>query len=209
MRLIVRHLTLTVLYLILGSGIAASADDQQNRNSSPGQAPVNLVNQLQPPQNPAQPEGSAVPDLGFSVLRTIGGLGLVLTLIVVGYFGLRKIAPRYFMKSASSHTMKVVETLPMGDRRSISLVEVANSRFLVGNTPHQINLILTLPDSMSLVSETEAIPPHPKTASPRELTPQFKKVYDVEKGRSMPRGVNPLPEDLRMKMRQLRRTLER
>ena len=209
MKPIVRHLTLTILYLLLGSGLAAPADDQQNKSGSPVQAPVNLVNQLQPAQNAAQPEGSAVPDLGFSVLRTIGGLGLVLTLIVAGYFVLRKMAPQYFAKSASSHAMRVIETLSMGDRRSISLVEVANSRFLVGNTPHQISLILTLPDSLSLVSETEAIQPQPKIVTLRESSPQFRKVYDVEKGRSAPRAVNPLPDDLRMKMRQLRRTLER
>ena len=209
MKPIVCCFTLTILYITLGIGIAASADDQQNKSSSPGQAPANLVNQLQPAQNAAQPEGNAVPDLGFSILRTVGGLGLVLALIVAGYFGLRKIAPQYFMKSASNHAMKVVETLSMGDHRSISLIEVANSRFLVGNTPHQISLISTLPDSLSLVSETEAIPPQPKTVALRESSTQFRKVYEVEKSRSVPRAVNPLPDDLRMKMRQLRRTLER
>ena len=209
MKLIMRHLTRTVLCLILSSGIAVSAASNEDKSSSPNQTPANLVNQIQQAQNAAQPEATAVPDLGFSVLRTIGGLGLVLALIVGGYFGLKKFAPQYFMKSASTQTMRVVETLPMGDRRSISLVEVANSRFLVGNTPHQINLILTLPDSLSLATETEGMQSHPKTVPLKESNPQFRKVYDVERNRSVHRAANPLPEDLRMKMRQLRRTLER
>jgi flagellar biosynthetic protein FliO len=207
MKRIVRHLLSTVLCLTLSSGISAAA--QENKSGSPSQAPANLLNQIQPAQNSTQPEGSAVPDLGFSVLRTIGGLGLVLALIIAGYFGLRKFAPQFFMKSAPGRGMKVIETLPMGDRRSISLVEVANSRFLVGNTPHQINLILTLPDSLSLTAENEAIPTSPNTVSLKESNPQFRKMYDVERGRSAHRAANPLPEDLRMKMRQLRRTLER
>ena len=105
--------------------------------------------------------------------------------------------------------MKVVETISMGDRRSISVIEVANSRFVVGNTPHQINLIMTLPESMSLVSDSENMPLYRKAVAVKESDSDFKKVYNLEKGRSVQRAANPIPDDLRMKMRQLRRTLER
>jgi flagellar biosynthetic protein FliO len=209
MKRILHHFTVAVLCLILSGVIAAAAIAQQNKPASPSQSPANLLSSAQPAQVPAQAEGMAVPDLGFSVLRTVGGLGLVLTLIVGGYFAIRKFAPQYFAKSVSGQNMRVIETLPMGDRRSISLIEVANSRFLVGNTPQQINLILTLPDSLSLVSETEAVPPIPKPAPITESGLQFRKMYDFERGRTAQRSPNPLPDDLRMKMRQLRRALER
>lgn len=209
MKRTVHHLTLTVLCLILSGLIAAYAFAQQNKVDSPSQSPANLLSPIQPAPAPVQAEGIAVPDVGFSVLRTVGGLGLVLTLIAGGYFGVRKFAPQYFAKSPSGQAMKVIETLPMGDRRSISLIEVANNRFLVGNTPQQINLIFAMPDSLSLVSESEAMPSMAKPAPAKESGLQFRRMYDVEKGRTARRASNPLPDDLRMKMRQLRRALER
>ncbi len=202
------HLTMTVLCLILSGGIA-SAMAQQNKAASPTQSPANPLTTIQTAQAPVQTEGTGVPDLGFSILRAVGGLGLVLTLILGGYFAIRKFAPQYFTKSTPSQNMKILETLSMGDRRSISLVEVGNSRFLVGNTPQQINLIMALQDSLSLTTESEAIRPLPKPAPKTEPGPQFRKMYDFEKSWTVQRGANPLPDDLRMKMRQLRRALEK
>lgn len=200
------YLTVTVLCLILsGGGASAMA---QEKTGSAGQTPASLPAPSQASPMPSQSEGTAIPDLGSSVLRTVGGLGLVLTLIVAGYFAVRKFAPQYFTKSSSSQNMKILETLPMGDRRSISLIEMGNSRLLVGNTPQQINLIMALPDSLSLLSESEAI--RPQVAAPsNEPGQHFRKMYDFEKSRTVQRGANPLPDDLRMKMRQLRRALER
>jgi flagellar biosynthetic protein FliO len=206
---IARYLTHLIVCLMLAGGIAAGAAAPQNKSSNPTEIPANLPIPSQPAQGLSQPEAMGAPDSGFPVLRTIGGFGLVLTLIIAAYWGLRKFAPQYFAKSASGKTMKVIETLPMGDRRSISLIEVANSRFLVGNTPHQINLILTLPEPVSVLSAPEALPSNPKPVSQKESNAQFRKLYEVERGRSIQRSANPLPEDLRLKMRQLREALER
>ena len=97
------------------------------------------------------------------MFRAMGGLGLVLFLMIAGYFAARKFAPRYFAKGASETNLKIIETLSMGDKRSISMIQVGNSRFLVGNTAHQINLLTELPESISVVSEPETLSETPKS----------------------------------------------
>jgi len=86
---------------------------------------------------------------------------------------------------------------------------VGNSRFLIGNTPHQINLLATLPESVSLVSEPETMALTAQSIPRKEHRTSFRNMFEVEKGRSAQHAGNSLPEDLRTKMRQLRDTLER
>jgi flagellar biosynthetic protein FliO len=148
-------------------------------------------------------------ELQFPMIRTLGGMGLVLCIMVAAFFTAKKFAPRYFKKSTSERNLKIIETLGMGDRRSISLVEVGNSRFLVGNTAHQINLLAALPESISLVSEAETTALTAQSAPRKEQSTSFRNMYEVEKRHSSQYAGNPLPEDLRTKMRQLRDALER
>jgi len=148
-------------------------------------------------------------EMRFPVLRTVGGLGLVVCLMIAVYFAAKKFAPRYFAKSASERNLRVIETLAMGDKRSISLIEVADSRFLVGNTPHQINLLAALPEPASFISEAETLSVNPKDSFGNESKASFRNLFEVEKKRPSQRGGNPLPDDIRTKMRQLREALER
>ena len=64
----------------------------------------------------------------FPLYRTVGGMGLVLCLMIALYFGARKFFPQYFRKADSEQNLKVLETLSMGDRRSIALIQVADKR---------------------------------------------------------------------------------
>jgi flagellar biosynthetic protein FliO len=148
-------------------------------------------------------------EMHFPVLRTVGGLGLVVCVMIAVYFAARKLAPRYFTKIGSERDLRVIETLAMGDRRSISLIEVGNNRFLVGNTPHQINLLAALPEPISLVSEPNTLPANQKDKARDESKAPFRNLFEVEKKRSSQYMGNPLPEDIRTKMRQLREALER
>jgi flagellar biosynthetic protein FliO len=148
-------------------------------------------------------------EVQFPIVRTFGGMGLVLCFMIAAFFAAKKFAPRYFKKSTSERNLKIIETLGMGDRRSISLVEVGNNRFLIGNTPHQINLLAALPEPMSLVSEPEAMALTAQNTPRKEQRTSFKNMFEVEKGRPPKYAGNPLPEDLRTKMRQLRDALER
>jgi flagellar biosynthetic protein FliO len=159
-------------------------------------------------QAPAKADEPQMEEFRFPILQTIGGLGMVLCLIAAGYFAFKKFAPQYLRKGSSEKSLKVIETLAMGDKRSIAIIQVANSRFLVGNTAHQINLLTALPEKFSLVSEPDA-PLAENKEMVKEPKIHFRKLFEVEKSRTVQQTGNPLPEDLRTKMRQLREALER
>jgi flagellar biosynthetic protein FliO len=149
------------------------------------------------------------PSLGFPIFRTFGGLGVVLCLMIGGYFAAKKFAPSYFSKGITDRNLKVIETLSMGDKRSISMVEVGNSRYLVGNTPHQINILATLSEGLSIVSEPEKLTIASKDMITNEASQPFRNLFESEKKRPAQYAGNPLPDHIRMKMRQLRASLER
>jgi flagellar biosynthetic protein FliO len=158
---------------------------------------------------PVQSSEASVENFQFPVLRTFGGLGLVLCLIIGGFLAARKLAPQYFSRCPSQKNLKIIETLPMGDKRSISLIEVANSRYLIGNTPHQINFLTKLPESLSFVPEINPAPAQVKRANKKGSKSQFQSLFEVERGSSSIKPEHPLPDDLRTKMRQMREALER
>ena len=181
--------------------------------SGPGKPPVGSAGS-DAPAAAAQPQLAQAPemqeaDFHVPVFRTLGGLGLVICLMIGAYFAAKKFAPRYFSKAASEKNLRVIETLSMGDKRSISMIEIGNSRFLIGNTPNQINLLMALPEALSLVSEPDAMAANPRSAGGKEPSAPFRNLFEVEKKRSSQYTGNPLPDDIRMKMRQLREALER
>jgi flagellar biosynthetic protein FliO len=156
-----------------------------------------------------QSDESKDDEWSFPVMRMIGGMGLVFCLMVVLYLGAKKYAPRFFPKSISERNLRIIETLGMGDKRSISLIEIGNSRFLIGNTPHQINLLATLSEPLSLISEPDNVLPDLKEKTPKESKSSLRKLFEGEKKRPSQYTGNVLPEDIRAKMRQLRAALER
>jgi len=146
------------------------------------------------------------PSSDFSLIRTIGALGLVISLIVIGFWGARRYAPHLFNRQPGEHRMKVVETLPMGDKRSIALVQVDDSYFLVGNTSSQISLLARLPWEFSLGLEHGASSAEPASAT--GFRDSSRKLYEVEKRPPSSNKPKPIPPDVRAKMRQLREALE-
>jgi flagellar biogenesis protein FliO len=202
----VKALIIIALCLIF-SGLLLASTPSTPKNADITSAPP--VTDPMPAQTHAPAAEAPMEEYRFPIYQTIGGLGLVLSLIAAGFFGLRKFAPQYFTKCSSEKTLKVIETLSMGDRRSISLIQVAESRFLVGNTAHQINFLTALPAALSLVSEPESPQIEVKNETKKEPKTHFRNLFEVEKSRSAPQAGHPLPEDLRTKMRQLREALER
>jgi len=152
--------------------------------------------------------GSDVPQL--SMFRAFGGMGLVLCLLLGAYFGIRKFAPGYFPKMASDgKNLKIVESLGMGDRRTIALVEVGNKRFLIGSTPQQINLLTVLPEHFSLVAENNDVK-ETKSLKVKEEGESyaFRDLFEAGKKRPVKYSEHVLPDEVRQKMRQLREALE-
>ncbi len=204
MKVILRSLMILALFLVSAYGQTTAAPSRSAKKSA-DVSPAPVVDQVQE----ALPEELQEPEAHFPVLRTIGGLGLVLCLMIAVYFAARRFAPRYFHNTGSEKSLRVIETLAMGDRRSISLIEVANNRFIVGNTPHQISLLAALTEPLSLVSESRTPAVKAKDAPQNESRIPFRNLFEVEKKRPSQYTANPLPEDIRTKMRQLRESLER
>lgn len=204
MNTFLRNLMLAALFLAPAFGQTTTPPDQIPTASQVSNTPV-----AEPLTQAFPVEKAEEPAPGYSMFRAIGGLGLVTFLMIAGYFVVKKFPPLYFAKGASEKSLKVIETLSMGDKRSISMIEVGNSRFLVGNTAHQLSLLMALPESAPLISKPETLPESPKGPSKKEAMLPFRKMFEIEKKRPTQFATNPLPDDIRNKMRQLREALER
>lgn len=157
---------------------------------------------VQPP--PAAPAESlpAMPDSGPSLVRTLGGLGIVLALITAGYFAARRFAPRYFAKRDAHRSLRLVENLAMGEKRSVAIIAVEDRHYLIGNTPNGITLLAAIPG-------TFAQPEEPAEADARASGENsFRSLYEMESGAGRA-SAKIIPPEIQAKMRRLREALER
>lgn len=207
-RFVLKNIAQTILGLIL---VPATYVWGQASQTPPSPSAMTASQDATPPSGASQ-QSAEKPEVadagsGFSFLKVVGGLGLVLSLIVLGTFGIKKIAPQYFAKKTSDRTLRLVETLPMGERRSLVVIEFEERRLLIGSTPNQITLLANLDGSSASASGEELPSP---LSTPQASASSFRNMYEVEKG-----GLNGgskikiIPPDVRAKMRQLRESLER
>jgi flagellar biosynthetic protein FliO len=131
---------------------------------------------------------------------------LVIGLIVLGYVAVRRYGPKYLRRQGAQSALKVIETLPIGEKRSIALIQVEDKRLLIGNTQQQITLLAQLP-ALTEAAVEPSREPLPRS-SPGTVS-SFRKLYEVEKGQPSLPQAKAIPQDLREKMRQLRDALEK
>jgi len=82
---------------------------------------------------------------GADVFRMLGSLALVIALLVLLLWALRKLQG----KMNNQHTgrrIQIVESLSIGTRQKIALIRVGQHEVLVGISPTQINGIASWPD---------------------------------------------------------------
>jgi flagellar biogenesis protein FliO len=197
------------------------ATAQQIRDTEAALAAAQATNALQipivPPSDPpaqvssttaaAAPQESPAPaptSAWLDMVKTAGSIGLVLCLILGGYMMFRRFAPQYVAKRPNERSLRMIESISMGDKRSIAIVQAGNMKFLVASTPGQITLLTSL-------SETATVP---AVAEPTETEAasgaKFRNLYEMEKKAvpSRPAARADLPPDIRGKMQQLRKALE-
>jgi len=161
-------------------------------------------------QSPAHSAGDfAAGGQDFPILRTMGGLALVICLIIAGVMGGKKFLPHYFTKKTGDKQLKLLESLAMGDKRSVALIQVDDKILLVGNTPQQITLLADISGSISLATTPELAPHTAQPTVPaRTNGDSFRSLYEVEKKQPSRGTPKVIPPDVRAKMRQLRDALE-
>ncbi len=151
-------------------------------------------------------------DLVYPMIKAVGGFGLVLSLLLGGFAALRKFAPQLFRQARAERRLKVVESLGMGDKRSIAIVEIEGKRFLIGNTVHQISLLSLLEERVSSmpVPERARAESDQPVEERKPIAPGFRNILDMHKGRPA-KGVpkaGTIPAEIRAKMHELRQALE-
>ncbi len=154
---------------------------------------------------------TAIPEQGMGwveIAKTAGGFGLVLCLILGGYVMFRKFAPQYLARRPGERELRLVENLPLGDKRSVAVVQAGAQRFLLACTPGQIALLtpLSAPPLPAVAGASDILDSQPAKA----FAGNFRSLYEQEKKASpaRPPVVKALPPDIRGKMLELRKALE-
>jgi flagellar protein FliO/FliZ len=81
-------------------------------------------------------------DFGMLLLRTFFFLALVCLLI---YFLLRKVLPHLAqMPGLRNRTVKIIERLPLDQKKSLVVVEIQDKAFLLGCSENSINILMEL-----------------------------------------------------------------
>lgn len=150
-----------------------------------------------------------VQGLGWAEMaKTVGSVGVIICLILGGYLLFRKFAPQYMTKRPNERDIRLIETLPMGEKRSIVMVQAGAQRFLLACTPGQITLLTALNagTGSAAAGATNILESQAATAYPSN----FRSFYEQEKKASpaRPSVVKALPPDIRGKMLELRKALE-
>ena len=95
------------------------------------------------PANPVQivPPGSGSPAVG-SLMQTIFGLAVVLGMLAVFAWALKRWGPR---QPSGSSNLHIVGALNLGGRERILVVEVGDQWIVVGASPVRVNALATMP----------------------------------------------------------------
>lgn len=100
----------------------------------------------------------APPSIGFSVVRMIGGLCLVLSLLCGGAWVYRNSA-RFAPGRGRGQKLKVLESRALGHRHSIFVVSYENQRLLLSTSPTGVTMLSHLPEAEQDEVETESAAP--------------------------------------------------
>lgn len=110
-----------------------------------------------------QPAGGSDLSVG-AIFGLISKLGLVLAMAYGASVLLKRANHRSLAPRGSG--MKVVETIPLGQHRSLHVVSVGNRRLLVGATPQQIGLIGDVTRDLRIAAPAETAPAQPLASHP-------------------------------------------
>jgi flagellar biosynthetic protein FliO len=170
-----------LIVLLLVATVAPASQTTPESEAAPAQgdtdpAPADQAQSDQAPQQDADQSdhaGDSKPTLGRKTPKGLGGLAgkkadanamlwrmlasvaVIAALGAVAYFLLRRFGPRF--KMAPTRRIRLLETLALGARKSVHLVEIDGRRLLLGSGRESISVLTQLePDSPAPGAEPES-----------------------------------------------------
>ena len=115
----------------------------------------------------AREEQQTAPSTGGLMLRTLGALLLIVGLIVAAAWGMKRFGGARFGKAVDdAPNLQVLNSVGLGDKRSIAVIRFGERTMLIGSTAQSITLLAEeqtqpfasdLPSVAEMLGETEAI----------------------------------------------------
>lgn len=97
------------------------------------------------------------PDLWGAVLKTLAMLSIVVAILILVLFLMRRF---FYLKGASSHgqLIKVLSSYHMAPKERIALIDVAGEKVVIGITPENITCLTKIekPEALARIEESEA-----------------------------------------------------
>ncbi|GIU12252.1 flagellar protein [Shewanella sp. c952] len=100
----------------------------------------------------AAADKSAAPSSVATLASMVGGLIVVLLLI----FALAYMVKRLNLVPSSQGVLKTLAVTPLGQKEKLVLVEVDGQQYLLGVTPHQVNLVDKLSEPVEISTDSFA-----------------------------------------------------
>jgi flagellar biogenesis protein FliO len=97
---------------------------------------------------------SALPDMGASVLRVAGALGIVIALFLGGVW-LFKNWQRLALRRGAAPKLAVLEVKSLGQRQALYVVGYEQQRMLLASSPTGITLVSHLPEASAAAPVAE------------------------------------------------------
>ena len=92
-----------------------------------------------------------LPQVGFSILRLLGSLGLVVGLFLAGVWCFKN-WQRLTVQRGRNPKLQILEVKSLGGRHAIYLVAYEQQRLLLASSPGNVNLITHLPEATALAT---------------------------------------------------------
>jgi len=115
----------------------------------------------------ARENQESAPSTGGLMLRTLGALLLIVGLIIAAAWGMKRFGGARFGKAAEdAPQLAILNTVALGDKRSVAVIRFAERTLLIGSTAQSITLLAEstnepvlsdLPSVAEMLGETSAI----------------------------------------------------
>lgn len=120
--------------------------------------------------------GAEQPSVAGLLLRTLGALLLIVGMIVFATWWLRRYGGARFGRAVKdAPVLEVLSTVPLGERRSLSVVRFGSSTLLIGSTAQGLTLLATEAQANDEPKEESRVPARVSVADllEREAAPDF------------------------------------